>query len=257
VVGLSQVGFVLLLEAGFHPLTAALGVLLIAPLLGLIHGLLITRLQLQPFLVTLCGLFVYRGLAQWFTSFKDGEPRSVGIAATGVDVRALRFWVTGNIEGVSTILLPLLLVAGVAAVILHLSVHGRYLFAIGANEQAARYAGINTDRYKILAYMWCSLLAGLGGILYMLEVGTADGLTAGQWLELYAITGAVLGGCSLRGGEGTVPGVLLGMTFLPLLRNLCTFANIPDKLQFPVFGLALLIGTIVDEILKRRAVRSG
>ena len=96
------------------------------------------------------------------------------------------------------------------------SIYGRYLYAIGSNEQAARYAGIPTDRYEILAYVICAGLAGLGGVLFLLDGRTAQPTTAGSYLELYAITGAVLGGCSLRGGEGTIAGMILGAAVLPL-----------------------------------------
>jgi ribose transport system permease protein len=122
-----------------------------------------------------------------------------------------------------------------------------------ATTQAARYAGIRTDRYKVLAYVLCSLLAGVGGVLLLLDLETAQPSVAGNWYELYAITGAVLGGCSLRGGQGTVAGMVLGTAVLPLLRNLCNFARIPGDLEYTVIGLALLLGTIADELLKRRA----
>jgi ribose transport system permease protein len=131
------------------------------------------------------------------------------------------------------------------------------LYAIGANEEAARYAGIATDRYKILAYVICSALAGLGSVLYLLDNRTATATSAGSLLELYAITGAVLGGCSLRGGEGTVPGMFLGAAVLPLLRQLCIFSGITNELEYAVIGAALLLGTITDEVLKRRAALRG
>ena len=143
-------------------------------------------------------------------------------------------------------------VAALAAVLLHLSVYGRYLYAVGYNEQAAHYAGIATHRYKIVAYVLCSLLAGLGGLLLLLDLETAQPSAAGSWYELYAITGAVLGGCSLRGGQGMVAGILLGTAVLPLLRNLCIFAGIPSDLEYTVIGAALLLGTVADELLKRR-----
>jgi ribose transport system permease protein len=153
------------------------------------------------------------------------------------------------------ILLVLLGIALLAAVFLHFSVYGRYLYAIGYNEQAARYAGIPTDRYKLLAYVLCSILAALGGVLHMLDVGTAQGSVAGSWYELYAITGAVLGGCSLRGGQGSVAGILLGTAVLPLLRMLVIFAGVPSHLEYTVIGLALLLGTIADELLRRQSAR--
>ncbi|NDH07945.1 ABC transporter permease, partial [bacterium] len=151
--------------------------------------------------------------------------------------------------------MPLVLMfvlAAFATVFLHQSVFGRYLFALGFNEQAARYAGIRTDRHKTLAYVLCSLLAGLGGILFLLKVRSASPSNAGSWFELYAITGAVLGGFSLRGGEGMVVGILLGTAILPLLRSFVIFAGIPSDLEFTVIGLALLLGTIADEIVRRQ-----
>ncbi|MBM4072932.1 MAG: ABC transporter permease, partial [Planctomycetes bacterium] len=101
-------------------------------------------------------------------------------------------------------------------------------------------------------YILCSLLAGIGGVLSMLDLETASPTTTGQWLELYAITGAVLGGCSLRGGEGTVAGMLLGAAVLPLLWTLCNFTRALNGVQFAVIGAALLLGTVTDELLRRR-----
>ncbi len=253
VVGFSAVCFALLLEKDYGPFASAGLVLLFAPLIGLFHGLLVTKLRLQPFLVTLCGLFIYRGLARWATWTPQGSSRSVGIGDK--DVGSLGFWLTGNYHGVPMVFLVLLGLVVLSGVFLHGSKFGRYFFAIGSNEQAARYAGIATDRYKVLAYILCSLLAALAGVQSLLELGTASPSTAGSWFELYAITGAVLGGCSLRGGEGTVAGLLLGAAVLPLLRNLSIFAGIPSDLEFTVIGVALLLGTIADELLKRRAAK--
>lgn len=256
VVGLSAVSLALLLEKGplaGTPSAAVLVVLLGAGLIGLGHGLLVTKLRLQPFLVTLCGLFIYRGLAQWATRTPGGSARDVGIGALE-GLEAFRFLAVGRIGEIPVVLMLMLGVAGLLAVLLHMSVYGRHLSAVGANEQAARYAGVPTDRRKILAYILCSLLAGLGGVLFMLDLETASPTNAGSLLELYAITGAVLGGCSLRGGEGTVAGMLLGAAVLPLLWNLCNFARAND-IQPTVIGAALLLGTVIDELLNRRGRR--
>jgi ribose transport system permease protein len=294
--GLYLVPLLLALGLGGQPdLFAVMTVLLGTALIGLFHGLLITKLKLQPFIVTLCGLFVWRGLALWLAlpdqlaplrglarfltlgrayagvAIDPGSATTVGIGDKSEELSGLIRLSIGyphlafldGIPGLGWInLVPLrlwllLLVAGLFALLLHASVYGRYLFAVGANEQAARYAGIPADRYKVLAYVLCSLMAGLAGILQFLELQTASPSGAGQFYELYAITGAVLGGCSLRGGEGTVLGMLLGAAVLPLLRNLQNFSNLPDDLEFLVIGFALLLGTIIDELLKRRAARSG
>ena len=257
---------------------AVLTVLLGGALVGLFHGALITGLKLQPFIVTLCGLFIWRGLAYWLAlpdplaPFRGVDPGSAGNVGIGERSKELKglialsadFFDLHFLENVPVLswfrfvpyrLCLLLAVAALLAVLMHASVYGRYLFAIGSNEQAARYAGIPSNRYKIFAYMLCSLLAALGGMLQLLELQTVSPSNTGSWYELFAITGAVLGGCSLRGGEGTVLGILLGTAVLPLLRNLSNFSRLPSDLEYMVIGLALLIGTVADELLKRRAAR--
>jgi ribose transport system permease protein len=250
-VGLSAVVFGLVLDRGSvpgHPGVLAALVVGGCALVGLAHGLLVTKLRLQPFLVTLCGLFMYRGLARWVSQGSVSMPEQA-------DLEAMRSaLVTGNVLGMPAQLWLFLLIAALLGVLLHGSVYGRYLYAIGHNEQAARYAGIRTDRYKVMAYVICSTLAGLGGVLFMLYNRTAQASSAGSLLELYAITGAVLGGCSLRGGEGTIPGMLLGAAVLPMLAQICIYSqSIGSDLEYTVIGGALLLGTIANELLARRA----
>jgi ribose transport system permease protein len=246
-VGLAAVAFGILLKQEVPPIAAAALIVGAATLIGLFHGLLVAKLRLQPFLVTLCGLFMYRGLARWLSSSAIDLPSDLpGVAW----LRA--FLVSDKTLGLPHVLLLLVFVAGVLAVVLHGSVFGRYWFAIGYNEQAARYAGISTDRHKILAYVICSTLAGLGGVLFLLEYRNATPSSAGSLLELYAITGAVLGGCSLRGGEGTIPGMVLGAAVLPILQQICTYSRyIGSDLEYTVIGGALLLATIANEMVTR------
>jgi ribose transport system permease protein len=257
VVGLGSVLFGLMLERGTPPWQAALLVLAVSAVIGLFHGVLVTSLGLQPFLVTLCGLFIYRGLARCLTQTSVGLGVDVADPAFQAEVRWFRALLTGDGLLVPHQLVILALIAVVLGVFLHATVHGRYLFAIGANEEAARYAGIPTARYKVLAYVICSTLAGLASILEILDARGAEASNAGNLQELYAITGAVLGGCSLRGGEGNILGMVLGTAVIPLLRLLCTFAieELANELEYVVIGVALLLGTITDEMLKRRAAR--
>jgi ribose transport system permease protein len=252
VIGLGAICFGLLLQRRVPPWQAALLVVAGSALIGLAHGLLVTRLRLQPFLVTLCGLFIYRGLARWASS------TSVGLAVDAPadyqqQIESFRNLLVGTPLGVPQQLVILLIVTALLGLLMHGTVYGRYLYAIGANEEAARYAGIPTNRYKIAAYVICSTLAGLGSVLFILDSRSANATSAGSLLELYAITGAVLGGCSLRGGEGMVPGMFLGAAVLPLLRQVCSFGGITNELEYAVIGVALLLGTIADELLKRRA----
>lgn len=246
-VGLGAIVFGMLLEKKMSVLTAGAVVIGGGALIGLFHGLMVTRVGLQPFLVTLCGLFMYRGLAKWIA---DG--REVYLRPGQPELENLReALVSGHTLGVPHELFLLLVVAVVLGVVMHASVYGRYWYAIGYNEQAARYAGISTKRYKVLAYVICSTLAGLGAVLYILETRNANPSNAGNLLELYAITGAVLGGCSLRGGEGTVPGMLLGAAVLPLLQQICFTPTIGSNLEYVVIGGALLLGTIGNEVVGR------
>lgn len=246
-VGLSAVAFGMLLQEEWPPVAAAAVIVGAAALVGLFHGLLIAKLRLQPFLVTLCGLFMYRGLARRLSLGAIDLPSALpGVA----ELR--QFLVSDKTFGVPHVLILLAVVAGLLALVLHGSVYGRYWYAIGYNEQAARYAGIATDRYKILAYMICSTLAGLGGVLFLLEYRNATPSSAGSLLELYAITGAVLGGCSLRGGEGTIPGMILGAAVLPILQQICTYSPyIGSDLEYTVIGAALLLATIANELVAR------
>lgn len=261
-VGLTAVAFGLFAQRGMPAAYAALIVVAVAPFVGLFHGLLVTKLKLQPFLVTLCGLFIYRGIARTLTPTTVGLRIDPNDLAESLRPRAAELqehanwlaqtFVKGTPFGVPNVLLVLLVLAAVLALLLHGSVWGRYLYAVGSNEQAARYAGINSDGMKILAYVICSTFAGLGGVLYLLEYDTATPSSAGNLLELYAITGAVLGGCSLRGGVGTVPGMLLGAAVLPLLNKLCNFTRwIGSEQEYTVIGAALLLGTVVNELIAR------
>ena len=147
----------------------------------------------------------------------------------------------------------LALVSGV--VFLHLSVHGRYFFALGSNERAARFSGIATDGYKILAYVLCSTLTALYSFLAVMNMPSVAPSSTGQNDELMAIAGAVLGGCTLRGGEGTIYGMVVGTLIIQILRMMNTFWGIPSAVEGMMIGVILLLGTILDELLRTRQMR--
>lgn len=242
----------LLVEHGWPPAVALPALLLLSLVIGAFHGLLVTRLRLQPFVVTLCGLLLYRGITRGLLS--DQTPSFSGRFG------GLRELATGRIPIAGGFALPepvviLVVIAVLAAVLLNHTVWGRYLLAIGRNETAARYSGVNTDRMVLLAYALCGLLAGAGGLLFAMDIGSMQPSEFGNFYELYAIAGAVLGGCSLRGGEGTILGVILGAAVMQVLRNsIVLIEQIPDNVEFAVIGAVILCGVIVDELVKR-AVR--
>ncbi|MEN9678349.1 MAG: Ribose transport system permease protein RbsC [Verrucomicrobiota bacterium] len=237
------------------PVSAALvAAAVVSAGIGLFHGLLITRLGLPPFVVTLCGLLLYRGVARGFT-----QDQTVGF---GSGYKGLRILSTGEIPipFVSGFSIPapwifLIGVAVLAAVFLNRTIYGRYLLALGCNEQAARYSGINTGRMTVLAYVISSSLAGLGGLLFVLDVNSAQPVDFGNFYELYAIAAAVLGGCSLRGGEGTIVGVIVGAALMQVLRNMITLVTTHNNIEFAIIGAVILAGVIVDELVRRYAAR--
>ena len=110
-------------------------------------------------------------------------------------------------------------------------------------------------RSKILAYVACSLLGGVGGILFSLNLNSIQPSGLGEFYELYAIAGAVLGGCSLRGGEGSVLGVIIGTAVMRVLYNAINILGIPTHLEFSIIGIVILAGVVADELVKRYAIR--
>lgn len=228
---------------------AAAGAILgIGTLIGLAHGLLITRLRLQPFIVTLCGLLLYRGIARYIA-----EDTTKGFGTQGF--QWLRSAATGTLGGLPMPFVIMIAVAVFMAIILHSSVYGRHLFAVGRNAEAARYSGIDSDNVTTIAYVIAGALAGLASILIAFYTNSVSPSSHGNFYELYAIAAAVLGGCSLRGGEGSIAGIIIGTALLQVLRNLVNLLDIPGSLDFAVMGTVILIGVIADQVFQPRIKR--
>ncbi len=225
---------------------AVLAILGGGALIGVFHGFLITRVGLQPFIVTLCGLLFYRGIARFIAG--DGT-QGFG-SAKGFET--LQVLATGSVLGVPVPFVILLVVALIMGVVLHRSIYGRYLYAVGRNEEAARYSGVNTRRIIAGAYIISGTLAGLAAILIAFYTNSVSPSSHGQSYELYGIAAAVLGGCSLRGGEGSIVGILIGAALLQVLQNLVNLLNIPSSLNFAVVGAVILLGVITDQLLKKK-----
>jgi len=209
--------------------------------LGALHALLIVRMRMQPFIVTLCGLLLYRGIARWYTG--DG---TAGFQF-GQNFPALEWLTTGRSAGLPHSFLAFLIIAAIMAIVLHRSVFGRYLYAVGKNEDAARYSGIRTGLVISATYIIAGLLAGLSAVYFAMYTRSIAPASHGNFYELYGIAAAVLGGCSLRGGEGSVFGIVLGAVLLQILQNLVNLLGIPSSLNFAVMGAVILIGVLADE----------
>ncbi len=331
----------LLVKKGWS-LTSVLGLIaLVSVCIGLLHGLLVTRLKLQPFLVTLCGLLIYRGAARYLTDdlnqgfgtghtelrelttgpmgsmsslltvvgavltmwllarwlrtrtgpFMAGGLRAVsrswiatlrGLRSRAGFVAGLKrcpAWLQSRALLVGLVSSTLVLVVGgvtwltgrtllaevpvpmpfwvlvalalVSGLLLNETVFGRHLLATGRNEQAARFSGVRTGLIITVAYVLCAVLAGLGGVLFTLDANGVQPSQLGQFYELYAIAAAVLGGCSLRGGEGSILGIVIGTAVLRLLYNAFNLLGIPYSVEYAVMGTVILLGVLADEVIRR------
>lgn len=220
---------------------AFLLMLALGTVIGLAHGWLITKLRLQPFIVTLCGLLIYRGIARFYT-----QDATAGFGF-GQNFPALNWLTTSRSWGIPHSFIAMLIIGIVMWVVLHRSVFGRHLFAVGKNEEAALYSGIRTHCVIIWAYVICQVLTAIAAMYFAMYTGSVTPASQGNFYELYAIAAAVLGGFSLRGGEGSIVGVILGVVLLQELQNLVNLLGIPSSLNFAVMGGVILIGVTADQ----------
>jgi ribose transport system permease protein len=255
-----------------YPLWVGILVGLVAALaIGLAQGLLITRLRLQPFIVTLGGMLLLRGLSQ---TIVEGGTLSLG----GSPLLKLANGGVLDVAGEPLLPYPLLLFAGVIAVatyVLHFTVFGRYLYAIGGNREAAEYSGIAVQRVETVSYVISSGLGGVAGVCYAAYIGQMS-QQVGIAYEMYAIAAAVLGGCSLRGGEGTILGIVIGSAMMRVIDNGINMFQLPfvdpDGIQriwrlnpnwtFIIIGAVILLAVVLDQVVhvlqaKRRLRRAA
>lgn len=229
------------------PVAACALAFAICIIIGLAHGALVTKLKLQPFIVTLCTMLMFRGLARRLT-----EDDTMGFGNKFVSFRMLG---DGNLFGIPVPVLILAAVAIIAHFFMRYTVYGRYLYAIGRNADAARYSGVKVDRMQTAAYLACAILAGLAGILYATYTNSVQPATTGQAYELYAIAAAVLGGCSMRGGEGTILGIIIGASIMRVMYNGIILVGISTFWEFAVIGAVILIGVVADATVKQHAAK--
>src|SRR5271154_5850063 len=226
------------------PLAAAF-TLAVTMSLGLAHGFLITRFKMQPFIVTLCGLLLYRGIARFIASdttkgFGDAE-----------GFKTLQNLSNGKFLGLPMPFVILIVVAVIMWIVLHRSVYGRYLFAVGRNEEATRFSGVNTRWIVASTYILAGLLTGVSGVLFAFYTNSVSPSNHGNFYELYGIAAAV------RGGEGSIIGILIGTALLLVLQNLVNLLGIPSSLNFAVMGAVVLLGVLADQIFQARSAKKN
>ncbi|MCL6505566.1 MAG: ABC transporter permease, partial [Bryobacteraceae bacterium] len=225
-----------------YPIPAGVGIGVLTGLFwGLVNGLLITRLRIAPFIVTLGTLGIVRGLTL--------------IISNGLPVHRIpqefSYLGEGNLLGVPFVLWILVVCAAVTHFLLEHTRLGRYAFAIGSNPEAALYAGIPVAFHTTAVYAICGLLTGLAGMIEASRLMTGQP-TAGQGYELQVIAAVVIGGGSLRGGEGSVIGTLIGAFIMGLLSNGSDLLGISPYLQQAIIGAVIILAVTVDELRKRK-----
>ena len=219
--------------------------LIIGALLGFINGIVICKANVQPFIMTIGTLTLYRGIALLAS---NGKP----IYMDEERANMVSFIGSGSVLGeIPTQLLVLILVAVIVAFLLNKTIYGRYVRAIGGNEEAARVAGINVDRYKVVSYMLCSMMAVIAGFVLTSRTTTGDP-TLGNSFEMNAIASCVIGGASLNGGVGTVFGTIIGAVIIGIINNILNLANISTYYQYVVRGGIIILAVIFNSKKKRK-----
>lgn len=235
VLAFSGVLTALMLTAGLPVPLAVLGGIGVGAALGGVNGLLITRAKLPPFVVTLAMMVMARSATRVVTGNVSVYGLPEGIQLLG----------RGLVAGIPVpVLLTLWIYAGLF-VLLRDYPFGRYIYAVGGNEEAARLSGIRTDRVKILVYVLAGSLAALAGVIAVGRVGAADP-RMGEMFELDAIAAVVVGGTSLMGGRGHILGTLLGVIIVAVLSNVLTLLNINPDYQGLVKGAVIVIAAMAS-----------
>lgn len=233
------VGVLISTEGGFGlPMwVGILGGIAAGALLGLINGTLVSYIKMQPMIATLAMMMVC-----WGTALVLADGRTISLRSIeGYEQIAVGELIPNLPNGV----LILVILAIIAAILMNKTVVGRYALAIGSNEEATRISGINTRRWKVLAYVIGGTFTGISGILMSSRLSAAQP-TLGQGYEMYAIAAAVIGGTSLRGGRASIFGAVIGAVTIQTIFNGLTVMGVQDQWQRVVLGAVVLLAVFVD-----------
>ena len=212
--------------------------LLMGVVIGMINGFLITRMKLQPFIATLGTNQIFRGIAYVISK---GEP------VLNIQGQFRKTFQDQIVRGVRMNMIYMLILAVIFAIILSKRRAGVYIYSIGANENAARMSGINVERYKMIAYIMCSVGAAMAGMVTLARLGTGEP-TAGEGFETMAIAAAAIGGTSLAGGKGKILGTVLGAFTISALKIGLIVIRLATFYQFIAIGLIIILATYLDTL---------
>ncbi len=228
--------------------------ILIGVTIGAINGSIVAFVRVTPFIVTLGMLGIGRGMiyiiAKYYVAPHATPPRDSPIAVLNIPQLFINVG-QGKLFGIPVPVLVLVVVALIAHLVLTYTVFGRRLYAIGGNEEATHLSGINVDWIKFFAYVVCSAICAITGMLYVARYSQGS-LVAGNGDELNAIAAAVIGGTSLMGGAGSVLGVILGACIMGIVANGLDLLEIPSEPKLAIIGAVIIVAAIVDVVRNRR-----
>ena len=213
----------------------------VATLVGLVNGLMVTKLRIPAFIATLGTILVVQGIRFVYTG---GAPK-------GSIPKALRFWGRGSVGAVPTAVILWVAIVIIAVVVLSRTTFGRRLYAVGGNPAAAHLSGVNVNGVIIASYVICSFLAGLAGLVLTGYIGLADNWL-GRGYELDSIAAAVVGGTALEGGKGSMLGSAAGVLIIVILFNLVLLLTLDEETQRIVKGLAIILAVALYARLRHR-----
>jgi ribose transport system permease protein len=231
----------LLKYGGGSPAMVIALAMMIGAFCGLFNGAVIAFVGLQPFIVTLGTLSIYRALALLYTG---GNP----VLALPSEFRQI---FTSDLIGLPVPVVLVGMLAVLASIVLARSPIGEYIFAVGGNEEAARVSGVPIELTKITAYVASGTLAALASVILMARLGAAEPTLGNLW-ELDAIAAAAIGGASLMGGKGSIFGTILGAIVLGAMRNGLTLLNVQAFYQLLATGIIILLAMLVDRLTRGR-----
>ena len=237
--------------AGANPWLASIVGIGVAALYGVILGVLVTKLHLTHFIVSLCFMGISRGLVQIIT-----QGQNISLVSVLGSNKAFAFLGQGNIN-IGSIQFPMapvtfIIIAIITEIYVRNSAGMRKVYYTGSNENAARYSGIKIDKVKIFACVACAVLSGIAGIIHMIRfMGAAT--SAGTGKEMTALSAAVIGGASMNGGRGTIIGSILGLLFIILIQDAMTLSNVQPYYQEFVKYMIVLLAVSLDGISLYRA----
>jgi ribose/xylose/arabinose/galactoside ABC-type transport system permease subunit len=244
-----SVGSILGISAALVAGMAPQGIAFVVPVslvagtfLGLVNGLIITRLRLQPFIATLGMLIFVRGIVYIYTS------GSIIVVQNPPD--SFTFLGSGRVGPVPVPVILFVLVWAVAAYVLTQTVYGREVYAVGANEEAARLSGINVERNKVLVYCISGFLAALAGVVLVSRLSAGEP-NAGTLYELDGIAATLIGGTAFEGGIGGVHGTIAGVLILAFLGNILNLMNVSPYTQMLLKGVIIILAVVVSELKNR------